>query len=361
MHIFLSYASEQKNVAEQLAFGLRNSGHDVFFDRADLPAAGDYNARIRAAIDDSELFVYCISPESVADGSYARTELRFAQERFGKAVNRVLPVMIVPTPYDSIPNFAKSVTVLEEPSNVVAEVLQVVARLASSRGEKVRAWTLIGLAAILALNAVYRWVTLRVELHWVIAFLAMTAVVIAPLAYWYWRRLALSGSKWLWAAPLTLCAAAAFAGWLAGEFRPVTVWLLPGSSLTPLIPADGGQSQVALDVLVDNERAAIASFRRSGVLIGANSTIIGLARSQGSANAVTAMKSYLVQRGVPEQFHEDYIALWRAQDPAEINIRVRAADDVRIDRLSIRTRALTPVLDSLGSSPLQLIFVESSQ
>jgi len=43
MKIFLSYASEDKAIAEQIAFSLRSRGHLVFLDRDDLPPGQSYD------------------------------------------------------------------------------------------------------------------------------------------------------------------------------------------------------------------------------------------------------------------------------------------------------------------------------
>ncbi len=54
MKIFLSYASEHRATAERINLALNSEGHDVFFDRADLPVAQGYDARIRRAIQASD-------------------------------------------------------------------------------------------------------------------------------------------------------------------------------------------------------------------------------------------------------------------------------------------------------------------
>ena len=113
MNLFISYASEQHDIAEKLAIALTNEGHDVFFDGDDLRAGDNYNERLRQAIEDCEQFIYLISPESVDDRSYARSELHMAQNRFKVAKGCILPVMVVATDYPAIPNYAKSVTVLQ--------------------------------------------------------------------------------------------------------------------------------------------------------------------------------------------------------------------------------------------------------
>ena len=66
MQIFLSYASEQKAIAEPIAFSLRKRGHQVFLDRDDLPAGQSFDDQIAAAIAASDFFIFLASPESVA-------------------------------------------------------------------------------------------------------------------------------------------------------------------------------------------------------------------------------------------------------------------------------------------------------
>ena len=82
MRIFLSYASEHRRQAEGIAIRLRQDGHEVFFDRQTLEPGKEYDRTIRREIDDCELFVFLISPESVARGSYALTERDMAQRRW---------------------------------------------------------------------------------------------------------------------------------------------------------------------------------------------------------------------------------------------------------------------------------------
>ncbi len=122
MQIFLSYAAEDKDVAEPVAFALRSRGHKVFFDRDDLPPGGEYDMRIEKAVGQSALFVFLVSPNSVAKGRFTLTELEFARRKWRNADGRVLPVMVRPTPFEEIPNFLKSVTVLEPQGNIAAEV-----------------------------------------------------------------------------------------------------------------------------------------------------------------------------------------------------------------------------------------------
>jgi tRNA A-37 threonylcarbamoyl transferase component Bud32 len=122
MNIFLSYASDRRDIAEQVYFALISAGYKVFFDRDSLPGGDDYHKRIRKSVEDSEAFVFLISPKSVAEGSYTRTELKYAREKWSDPRQRILPVMIEPTEFQQIPNYLKSVAILKPEGSVPAEV-----------------------------------------------------------------------------------------------------------------------------------------------------------------------------------------------------------------------------------------------
>jgi hypothetical protein len=129
MRIFLSYATEQKSAAEPIAFSLRGRGHHVFLDKDDLPPGRTFDEQIQKAVEQSDVMIFLISPTSVAKGRYTRTELEFARAAWRHPANRVLPVMIEPTPMADVPSFLKGVTILEPQGNVTAEVAAAVERL----------------------------------------------------------------------------------------------------------------------------------------------------------------------------------------------------------------------------------------
>ena len=127
--IFLSYPSSLEETAARLELSLKGEGYAVFRDRSALPPGESYDARIHAAVQESDLFVLLITPDSVSPGRYTLTELKFAEERWGHPAGRVLPVMAEPTPIESIPAFLKAVTILKPQGNLVAEVTAAVRRL----------------------------------------------------------------------------------------------------------------------------------------------------------------------------------------------------------------------------------------
>ncbi len=136
MQIFLSYASEDKAVAEPIAFSLRARGHKVFLDRDDLPAGGEYDQKIEQAVAQSGLFVFLISPQSVGKGRFTLSELEFARRKWLKPDGHVLPVMVAPTTMADVPSFLKSVTILEPKGNVAAEVASAVEPMVAGRDRR---------------------------------------------------------------------------------------------------------------------------------------------------------------------------------------------------------------------------------
>ena len=80
MKVFISYANEDKNKAEELSLALRGKGFEVLFDSERIQGGQDYNSIIRTDIQNSDLMVFLISPASVRKGAYPRTELKFAKE-----------------------------------------------------------------------------------------------------------------------------------------------------------------------------------------------------------------------------------------------------------------------------------------
>lgn len=122
MQIFLTYASEQKSVAESIAFSLRSRGFKVFLDKDDLPAGRSYDEQIEAAIDAADYLIFLVSPQSVQQGRYTLTELQFARRKWRTPDGAVLPVMVTPTEMATVPEYLRAVTILEPQGNIAAEV-----------------------------------------------------------------------------------------------------------------------------------------------------------------------------------------------------------------------------------------------
>jgi hypothetical protein len=151
MRIFLSYASEERDTVERAHYALVARGHDVFFDREDLPAGQEYDAAIGKAIDACDLFVFLITPASVETGRYTLTELRLASARWPHPGGVVLPVLLRPTEHDAIPAYLRAVNILEPQGNVAAEIADAVERLVEARAATRRRRAAAATAALVSL------------------------------------------------------------------------------------------------------------------------------------------------------------------------------------------------------------------
>lgn len=157
MRIFLSYASQDRPSAEAINRVLLEQGHDVFFDREDLPPGEEFHSRIRRAIEKAHLFVFLVSEDAIDSGSYTLTELDIADKSLRQASGRLLPVLLRPTAVERLPALVKSVTVLDSPGNVPAAVADAVHRIALGRRRAIQWKVGWGIAAAVLVAAVV-WV-----------------------------------------------------------------------------------------------------------------------------------------------------------------------------------------------------------
>lgn len=157
MKLFITYASDDRPVADELAVRLRTEGHTVFMDKDNLPEAEGYDAAIREAIADCDVYVFLISPNSLKAGRYTLTEMKLAREQFPNPHGRVLPVMIAPTPFRDIPAYLSAVTVLQPEGNTVAETVARIGEIEArrKRNSLVRMSALAGVLAAFVGGAVW--------------------------------------------------------------------------------------------------------------------------------------------------------------------------------------------------------------
>lgn len=160
MRIFLSYSSLYRELAERIAVALRADGHTLFFDRQTLHASDSFHTKIRDEIRRSHLMVFLISPESVTEDSYARTELRIAEREWKSPAGRIVPVMAASTPMENVPAFLREINIIDVSGNVVSEVSYAVDYLSRVRRNCFLRWGLaavvltsaLGLGTLLAMN-----------------------------------------------------------------------------------------------------------------------------------------------------------------------------------------------------------------
>jgi hypothetical protein len=154
MDIFLSYSSKQRDVAHRLSLSLEGQGHNVFFDRTDLREGGEFDARIRKAIEGSDLFIFLISPDSIAQGSYPMAELGMAEGLWPHPEGRVLPVLVMPVKIDEVPPYARAISILKPRGDFVAEVSAAVARMSGKR-RRVGIW--VAATVVIVALAAFGW------------------------------------------------------------------------------------------------------------------------------------------------------------------------------------------------------------
>jgi TIR domain. len=151
MKVFICYPHEHRELAQRIALALEGINADVFFDREDLPPAGEFNLAIRSAIRRSDLFIFIASSESIHEGAYTMAELSIAERRWPHPAERVLTLLADATPIAALPPYLSAVTVLVPAGDPVAELVDAVARW---RERRRRLWLRRSIAAGVALVAV---------------------------------------------------------------------------------------------------------------------------------------------------------------------------------------------------------------
>jgi hypothetical protein len=151
--VFICHASEDKVLAEDLALRLRRRRFNVFFDRDVLEPGESYDDRIRREIGRSDALIFLVSPDSIRDGKYTRSELKHAHEQWPDPHGRVLPAMVRPTEVKQIPSYLRAVTILEPQGDIVAETAAAVEKLTggSIRWLPVSVLSTAGIATAVAL------------------------------------------------------------------------------------------------------------------------------------------------------------------------------------------------------------------
>lgn len=180
LRVFLSYASEHRRIAEEIALTLQNSGHEVFFDRETLEAGDAVDDRIRTSIRDSDRFVFLVSRSALEAGRYTLSELQFAKERWPAPAGKVFPVLLDKTIRpEELPAYLRAVQALAIQGNATAEIANEIDKTRRVR----RRWLVVlGLLASVLIGAgVERTRALYFSSANVVAFSAPAKVDLRPL------------------------------------------------------------------------------------------------------------------------------------------------------------------------------------
>jgi hypothetical protein len=123
MRIFLSYSHTDQAIVERIRSSLNAAGFEAFLDTKDLPLGQEYNARIKLAIEESDLFIFLASEASVRPGSYAMTELSFAERKWPNPSGYVLPVLLEGFNPSQLPAYLRPINAMPAHENVDAQVV----------------------------------------------------------------------------------------------------------------------------------------------------------------------------------------------------------------------------------------------
>lgn len=126
MKVFISYAKEQKELAQNIELALTGAGITTFFDQHDLTPSDEFYTTIRTAIRKSDLFLFIASREALAQNAYTLTELNIAQKKWPHPVHHVITLVADATPIASLPPYLGAVTVLVPAGNLIAEVVDAI-------------------------------------------------------------------------------------------------------------------------------------------------------------------------------------------------------------------------------------------
>ena len=81
LKVFLSYASQDKPVVQELSRRLIDEGWiDAWLDVKKLLPGQDWRVKIEEAVEDSDIVIICLSSNSVTKEGYVQKELRYARE-----------------------------------------------------------------------------------------------------------------------------------------------------------------------------------------------------------------------------------------------------------------------------------------
>ena len=271
MRIFLSYASEDREVAEEIYQTLIAPRRSVFFDKEDLVAGSEYHRKLRLAVTKSDIFVFLLSPDSIAKGRYTLTELRYAQDKWPDPHRHVLPV-VVREPRGKVPPYLNKVKPCRPEGDTAADVLKAVDELRPPRRPTV--------SRPASRGPITQYIDYLDKEMAAMGQLSLVALLLAGIMIWL-RVSPYAAHRVLCAAGLTSAVSASFLFYLQ---RPHLLWL---SGQIAVVSTRGSSSSFTLeDWLAESEGWGMWVRHRAG----------WLALLLGSAYCVAAVST--VQVGI---------------------------------------------------------------
>jgi hypothetical protein len=121
MKVYLSYAGPDRELARKLVDGLRQSGHEIWFDELELTPGTGWGKEIDKALNASRAMIVLISPASMESKEVRREiESAFLSRNFA---HRVLPVYVKTT--QDVPWFLRTLEGVRVGANPAKMIQQV--------------------------------------------------------------------------------------------------------------------------------------------------------------------------------------------------------------------------------------------
>jgi len=108
--IFISYSHRDEQYKDELLRHLRileKQGVASFWDTSLIPAGADWSVEIAKAIDESEVAILLISPDFLASDYVVEKELPALLKRAKSRNTIVMPILVRPTQWTSVPELAQ--------------------------------------------------------------------------------------------------------------------------------------------------------------------------------------------------------------------------------------------------------------
>lgn len=138
MNVFLSYAAEQRDLAERIALELRAQGQSVYFDKDDVREGELVHTAVRDQIERSDFFIFLMSPDSLRPGRYPLAELSLAKRKWKNPVNHVLPVLAAHIPSKDWPPYLRALSALRSHIDIGADPVADICRVVRQRSGRTR-------------------------------------------------------------------------------------------------------------------------------------------------------------------------------------------------------------------------------
>lgn len=143
LKLFISYSRQDTEAADALVGDLEQNGFEVTIDRRDLPYGEKWQKELQEFIQDSDTVIWLVSPASVGS-SWVKWELGEVQ----RTAKRLVPVVVSPTPPESLPESLGTIHLLPADGAYVREEhLEAVVRTLRTDRAWQKAHTRLGISA----------------------------------------------------------------------------------------------------------------------------------------------------------------------------------------------------------------------